>query len=98
MRHFSTLLLRPVLAASITAGAVAVSTGAANAAPAMAPLGSSVARQFEKAYWTSQCWWVQTDWGPQRQCRQVWVGVAPVFPHPLPLPHPLPFPPHPFFW
>ncbi len=93
MGQFSAFLLRAALVAATVAGAV--SMGAANAAPVtIAPLDPSVVPMVEKAYWTQRCWWVRTQWGPQQQCRQVWVWLAP----PPPLPVPLPVPPPPGWW
>ncbi|WP_026607136.1 hypothetical protein [Methylocapsa acidiphila] len=90
--RLATLLFRATFAASLTAGAAAISTDTVNAAPlTVAPLGSNDAPMIDKAYWTSRCRWVPSPWGPQRRCRRVWVGGGgPGWGPPPPLPPPGP--------
>lgn len=65
-----------------------------------ATLADGAAPIVEKAFWTENCWWIDTASGPREHCGRVWVDGAPYpYPYlPLPPPPPPPPPPLPFWW
>ena len=72
MRRASQMLLQILFAGTLAASFTIA--GVARAAPAALPSSiAGVSTGVEKAGWMQRCWWVQGAWGPQQQCRSVWV-------------------------